>query len=262
MFYASELACLAAQLQPIGAAHVGADTVCAMCGRPITSGMPSARLDFGKSFQNHHWLTHSDHQCGWCAQVQQQNVLRAFQRCVVTPHGVYNIGTDAARGWLWTNPPEPPFVIVINSNTTAAFHYIWRTPVTLDRRLLMVNFDGTVVAVRPEAIGKALECAEILRAAATAAGHAKTSFTPFQVLLRDAFNSQEAGHGQFSRVTQELAMSDPACRVARDYLASLWRGELVALASLLKKKPVPPLMPPLLAGAALFTKTNSPDASD
>lgn len=262
MLYASEMACLAAQLPPLGDAHAGADTVCAMCGRPITAGTPSARLDFGKSFQNYHWLTHSDHQCGWCAQVQQQKVLRAFQRSVVTPHGVYNIGTDAARGWLWTNPPEPPFVVVINSNTTAAFHYIWRTPVTLDRRLIMVNFDGAVVPVRPAAIRKALECAESIRAAALAEGHAQASFTPFQVLLRDAFTGQDAGHGQFSRLTQELAMRNQACRESRDYLASLGRGELVALASLLKKKPVPPLAPELLSGPTIFAKPDSTDESD
>lgn len=256
MHYPSELACQAAGLAPKGTPHAGAPTCCAMCGRPIITGTPSLPLELSRTFTNHAWLQPSSHLCGWCEVVSEQNVLRAFQRAVVTPKGCFSIGTDAARSWLWLTPPEPPYVVVINSSTTGAFHYLWMTPVTLDSRLLKVNFDGAVASVHPTAIRQAIHFAGVLQQRALDDGHKKIPRSPFIRLARDAYKELPAGHGQVAPLFISLAKRHADCREAVEYLLQLSSGDLVALASILKAKPVEPEMPALVSGKALFSKND------
>ncbi|MFC7436044.1 type IV CRISPR-associated protein Csf1 [Hydrogenophaga bisanensis] len=254
-FYPSEIACLAGGLEPVGAPHSGADTHCAMCGRPIIHGTPAVPRKVSKTFTNFEWMEETDHICGWCERVIEQTTLRAFQRVVITPKGCYSIGTDANRSWLWLTPPQPPFVVIINSSTTGAFHYLWQTPVTLDKRLIMANFDGVTAPVRTAAIARAVAAAQVLRDTAQAAGYKKIPFSPFVRLARDAYKATPGGHGRLSETALELAAKYPECERAVQDLHELKPGELVALASILKAKPVEPEAPPLRCGQELFSKT-------
>lgn len=250
--YASEIACQAASLAPTGHSHTGSDACCAMCGRAITQGMLATPNESPQSFSDHHRLLVSNLICGWCNSIRKQDALRAFQRCVITPGGTYSMGKDESRAWFWLTPPEPPYALVINSNTTGAFHYVWQTPVTLDNRLVLGTVDGVNVQIRRTAMLKALEHAEMLKHRLIEEGHKKGFNSPFQVLLRSCFKASSPSHGQIKNSVLDLAQKDAGCRSAVEFLKTLNSGELWALSALLKEKPVPPLAPALVQGAALF----------
>lgn len=251
--YASDLACSAASLPPKGTEHQGPDTSCCMCGRPIVNGTPSAPRAFPRTFSDHETLSPSEHACGWCLAITPQNILRAFQRAVITRDGVYNLNKDEARAWFWLTPPDPPFVAVIhNGSALAAFHYVWRTPVTLDKRLIAVNFDGVIAHVRHEAILRSVEMLETLKEHAVREGHKKGLNSPFKLLNRASFTSSSNGHGQLNEITQTLALKYESCAKAAQFFSSLSNSELTALSAILKANPTPPVHPQLLAGSSLF----------
>jgi CRISPR type IV-associated protein Csf1 len=251
--YASQLACSAAGLAPEGVAHEHDDTYCSMCGRAIVQGVPSMIRDLPRSFSDHESLRPSQFICGWCAAIIPQKILRAFQRAVVTPVGVYNLNKDEARAWFWLTPPEPPFAVVIhNGSALAAFHYIWRTPVTLDRRLITVNFDGVVAHVRHAVIGQAVSHLAVLQEHAARDGHKKPLNTPFKMLNRASFTSPASGHGVLNEITQSLAAKHSQCAESALFFSSLNNAELTALSAILKSNPVPPQQPPLLRGKDLI----------
>lgn len=259
-----------------------------MCSRPIKHGslvMPLSKC-VSASFTNYDKLRGSGGMvCGFCASVAPQHILRAFQRSVITPRGVYSISSDEHRSWFWSDPPPGPFVVVINSNMTAKVHYLWWTPVTLDNRFLTVNFDGVVVHLRREVIDNALRQFKVMQDAAirrglnvsdiarkhrvagpsaplgqSGKGDAPGEFnTPFMVLKRDSFSDPSVGyHGKLSPMAIELARTDPACSHAAAVLCGLMPGELCALASILKSKPVLAKKPPLVSGASLFEQVKAP----
>lgn len=246
--YPSELACKALRLQPTGSPYAGESCACLMCGRPVHEGDIAAPTDWSQSFADYHMLGRSGVRCGWCVSTTVQDTMRALQRCVVTPHGIYNLGKDEARAWFWLTPPEPPYVVVINHSTMGAFHYFWRTPVTLDNRLVHMNLDGQVFKVRRDAVLKGIELSRLLIQKSTELGDKKAVLkSPFRVLLRDGTGRN---HGVIHDGTAPLAEKFPECKEALAYLRTLSRGELVAMSSVIKAKPVPPVKPELITSAA------------
>lgn len=250
--YSTEIACKAADLAPTGVPHTGDGGHCAMCGRPLVAGILTTANETQKSFTDHSKLIPSSFICGWCNSARKQDALRAFQRCVITSEGTYSLGTDKARTWFWLTPPTPPYVVVINSNTTGAFHYLWQTPVTLDNRLIHANVDGANVQIRRSAVLKAMEWSSMLKGRLIDAGHKKGFNSPFKLLNRSCFRTSSSGHGQIKDSVLQLALKDEACRAAVEFLRSLRSAELWALSAMLKENPEPPLAPDLIRGSALF----------
>jgi len=247
MIYPSELAAQALGIKPLGTPHTGAACHCAMCGRPIAGGDLSMRKKLPKTFLDFPHLRPSDWLCGFCVATTKQNTMRALQRCVITPKGVYPIGTDDARAWFWLSPPKPPFVVVINHSTTAAFHYFWRTPVTLDERLVAMNIDGVTYQVRRPLVLKALEhAAYLVEQIAKLAKKKGAMKSPFVVLSRDPSKSPRSSNGRLSPQALALAKTAPRCQEAVDFLSALSPGELIALSPMLKKKPATPIQPQLI----------------
>lgn len=247
MIYASELATQALNLEPVGTPHEGPQCVCSMCQRQILPGalstlkkLPGTFLDFGH-------LAPSDYLCGFCAAAATQSVMRELQRSVITAKGIYNLNTDDSRAWFWLTPPEPPYAVVINHSTMAAFHYFWRTPVTLDNEFVQFNLDDVVYQVRRSRIRKALEYAKVIVDKAPSLPKRKTVLkSPFVVLARDPSKKATMSNGHLSRDTLELAGLYPECKEAADYLQSLTPGELVALSPMLKQNPATPVRPELI----------------
>jgi CRISPR type IV-associated protein Csf1 len=160
ILYASELAAKALRIDPVGSKHTGPACVCGLCQRPITGGDLSAPMALPRTFMDHHKTARSAYVCGFCQATTQQTTMRALQRACITADGIYNLGKDESRAWFWLTPPEPPYAVVINHSTLGAFHYFWRTPVTLDNRLVQLNVDGTVYEVRRQRVQKALGYAQ------------------------------------------------------------------------------------------------------
>lgn len=201
-------------------------------------------MDFGH-------LAQSDYLCGFCEATSKQSVMRELQRSVITPQGIYNLNTDDARAWFWLTPPEPPYAVVINHNTMGAFHYYWRTPVTLDNALVHMNVDGTVYQVRRHKVLKALECAKTLLEAAKALQTKRKELkSPFVVLGRDAGSKPRSNHGRLAPEIQAMGRSSPQYRAEIDFLDNLGTGELIALSPMLKQTPATPQQPELTRNLA------------
>lgn len=173
--------------------------------------------------------------------------MRALQRVVITRDGLYPMGTDQARAWLWLTPPEPPFSVVINHSTLACFHYFWRTPVTTSVDLIQVNVDDAILQVHRPRVLKALEHAKMLVDKANVAGQKKGLInTPFELLDRTATSGPMHNHGALRRSCLALAAGDKDSATAVRYLSDLNMAELFALSSILKGSPQPPVQPQLI----------------
>lgn len=251
MIYTSEIATKALGLKPLGNTHEGPDSVCAMCARPIHQGDLSQRKVLSRSFTDFPKLAPSDYICGYCNATARQEIMRELQRCVITEIGIYGLNTDEARSWLWTTPPKPPFAVVINHSTMAAFHYFWRTPVTLDADLITMNVDDVIYQVRRDRVMRALAYAGQLLAKAPALAKKKGVMkSPFLVLSRDPSKSARASNGRIHRDALELAEMFPECRPAVQFLQNLSPGELIALSPMVKQKPAAPVQPPLITAVS------------
>lgn len=205
-----------------------------------------SRFDPPISFTDHRALRGTGVVCGFCEAARDQRVMRKLQRCVVTSDGCFPIGSDDNRAWLLLDPPPPPFGVVVNAaSMTAAFHLFWRTPLTLDRDLLIVNVDNRVMPVRRkvmlEAIGWCRDLAAAVNAARTPARRRPDMKHPFRRLDRSPFGGAD-GHGVLLEEAHRLGAAGEFAPLVRN-LKSLWAGELWALATLVKSKPVTPIRP-------------------
>ena len=60
-------------------------------------------------------------------------------------------------------PPEPPFVATVNSGAAVSLaHLLWRTPVTLDKRLIRLRFGNRLLTIRRRVLDATLAIAERL----------------------------------------------------------------------------------------------------
>lgn len=222
-----------------------------MCQRPIKPGdlssrhkdvMPRTFMDFGS-------MTESDYICGFCRATSVQTVMRSLQRACITAKGVYNLNLDANRAWLILTPPEPPFSVVINNakSPTSTFHYHWRTPVTLDSDMMLWNVDDTIYTIRRKRVLQAIEYAKQICAKVDGLGKKNAVMnSPFVMIQRDPTGSFAPRNGHLSMDALKLVELNPELATAADFLKSLTPGELLALAPILKGKPVDPIAPDLM----------------
>ncbi len=249
MMYASELAASALQLQPVGTPHSGPDCVCAMCQRTIKTGEISQKMELKRTFMDFGHLAISDMLCGFCAATSNQTAMRELQRSVICEDGIYNLNTDDARAWFWLTPPPPPYAVVINHNTMGAFHYYWRTPVTLDNRLVSVNVDGTVYQVRRPVVLRAIETAtRVLHAYNSNSGKKKQLKSAFIMLARAPGSKPGAVNGHINADLRAFGVANPTHHADIEFLNTLGTGELIALSPFLKQAPAAPTQPELKKG--------------
>lgn len=197
---------------------------CSHCARPIAAGDHYSPSAVGAFFSDSRDLTGHDRVICWrCVILRKKPMLNGLSAALITPEGVFSISKDVHKAWLFCTPPPAPFLVVHSSSTMQ--HLAWRTPVTLDNRLIQVRFGPALMIVRPDAINKALSIAD--------------AFNEGQKKWRSPmFNDRKAqapGHGRLTKAaTEELKPEDAA------FLSSLTQGEYWALAYLMhSKRPVP-----------------------
>ena len=263
MLYASEIATLALDIAPRGTAHSGADCHCCMCQRPIRAGDLSNQYTMPKTFMDFHEVSPSNQICGFCMAIVDQNVLRNLQRAVVTPDGVYSLNKDSHRAWFWATPPKPPYVVVINHSTLGAFHYVWRTPVTLDNRLVWFNLDGRVMQARRGDLSLALSHAKKITDLLNAGRKKSPINTPFLEVVRAGLSkgSSYLKHGAFREDALALGRENPSIAESLAFLRDLPPGDLMMLSPFLKDSPSEPEEPSLVKGIPLkdAEETNAED---
>lgn len=256
MIYTSEMARKALQIEPVGTPYEGPPCTCAMCQRPITTGVLVQPRKLPQSFTDYIHVASSNYICADCAVTRKQVVMRALQRSVITEKGIYNINSDAARAWFWLTPPEPPFTVIVNHNDTATFHYYWRTPVTLDKELIQLNVDNVLHQVRRSRILQALAYVKLLIERAPLLDKKKSEMkSPFIFLIRDPNKSAASNSGILNNDAQTLASLYPDCKEAVAFLQNLTPGELIALSPLVKRKPEIPTKPELMTKLDLTKKS-------
>lgn len=253
MHYSSEIASKALLLAPEGIPYDGPGCFCAMCRRPIKAGdLARDEQVIPKTFTDHPHVLLSGvdklYVCGFCSATIPQDRNRYLQRSVITPNGLYSLNTDAARAWFWLTPPEPPYVVVVSHSTLGVFHYFWRTPVTLDNRLVWMNWDGAIHQVNRRKVIDAASHAQSLTEAANAGRKKSLIKGVFRQVNRQGLIARFTDHGRFQPEIIAVAQTDPQLRQSLDLLAALNPGELLAVSAFLKAVPAEPLAPPLVAG--------------
>lgn len=243
ILYTSELAAKALRIEPEGTPLAGPACTCAMCQRKIEPGQLANEMSLPKTFLDFEKLGLSGMVCGWCKATTNQTVMRALQRCVITQDAVYPLNTDDARAWFWSDPPVPPFAVVINHSTMAAFHYFWRTPVSLDRNFITMNVDNVIYQVKRDRVFTAIEHANALVKASLSLDKKNVLKSAFQVLSRDPSKSPRANNGRLMASAKALAKTDPSLAQAAAFLEQLTPGELIALSPFLKQTPSTPIQP-------------------
>lgn len=157
MIYASELACQAWGLQPVGqpATEPG---VCSTCGRPIAIGDLVNPLDFNPSgFTDAPSLVARDHAsgvCGYCQPMLDKKVIDASRSILITRQGVWNLSKNTHKKWFLENIPNEPFVLCAGE-TNNGQHLIWQTPVSLSPNLFYLRVSKRTFEVRMDKIREA-----------------------------------------------------------------------------------------------------------
>lgn len=222
---------------------------CTFCGVPLPIGEYVVAKPYGDSFMDDLSLAaRTNLACAACYTIAGKgckDILTALLTVVVTADGVYPIRKDCHRTWFLLTPPEPPFVAMIG--LTKSQHLAWRTPVTLDKRLITVRLGEELVTIRHPYLLQAVAVCH--RAAARLNAHettrkkaGKTWSHPFAFLDREA---KVPDHGLFHDKARALAGLDSELAADLDFLAGCTKGELWALATLVKSTPEAPERPDL-----------------
>lgn len=226
------------------------DTFCAACGTALKAGDLHALEKPGKSsFSDWQYMQKAISGtadtfclCPDCAIMMNSGMMSVAQNCVITTENVWRVSSDAHRLSILRDPPEPPFIWVAKS-TINAQHVVWRAPVTLDKDFLQIQIVRHTYTIDRKLLAKgenaALQCADIAR------DHGlKIGKHPFASLSR---NMDGEGHGVVRHDVLNLAMKVPELAPLIQTLRTMGEGELLAMATTLKKNPVDPVREPLIA---------------
>jgi len=251
MIHVSELACTALGMKPEGSRHTQGAGHCALCARPIANGDLSSatKVALGRGFTDYGYLVAgAEWVCGFCMAINSSlEAQKLLQKCVITAEGVYPLDKDQYRAWFWLSPPATPFVVTINNSITAKLNQFWQATATLDQRLIAINVDGVAYQVSRPRLEKALEVAAYLVQQHDQVDRKKERMpSPFCVLHRGPSRETDASHGHLRAGAVKLAEGNERAKEGIEFLSRLKPGELIALSSLLKQNPKPPVKPEIV----------------
>lgn len=257
MMTVPEMVCRALDLEPYTEEIAAEDTRCSFCGVPIAKGdycKTKALQALGAdSFTSDASLAcRTNVACKWCPPCMTKEVLQKLPNTVVTKAGLFAIGKDENREWFFRTPPAPPFAAFFVTAKMA--HVAWRTPLTLDKNLITVRLNDQLLTIRHDRLMQGIEdckrAGELLAEAGAqkieSAGkkHKKVIFVrnhPFVSLDREIHSTT---HGQLLPQFVALAGENSEAATIANRLSTLSKGELFALATLAKAKPVAPVAAP------------------
>jgi len=164
--------------------------------------------------------------CWRCTVLRQKHLMYGFSAVVITADGVFSISKDVEKAWLFLTPPPAPFMVLHSSSTMQ--HLSWRTPITLDNRLIRVRFGLRNFTVRPAIIKQALEIADRIN-------EGEKKYISPVYLDRKAADST---HGSLTKRGREKLTEQE-----RDFFVNISAGERWALAYLMHSKRPEPRVP-------------------
>jgi len=181
----------------------------------------------------------SDMSCGWCISLMPKEAMFALRSAVVTLDGAYPLFENAHRAWLFMNPPDPPFIAGISE--VNAQHLYWRTPPTLDARLISIRYGSRLFLIRRGRLMNAVEaCRRAGEILTEASGGKKVIANPYRMLDREI---SSLSHGLFRDDALQHSIQNPELADILQFLRECNPGEIWALSSLSKTTPVVPVKP-------------------
>lgn len=221
-------------------------SICNRCGRTIEKGDPCA-LDLGKkTFTDHYDLVENtgNETCQWCFTVNSKNIMMALGGTVVTSEGVFPFRSDANRAHFLLNPPEPPYLILVNSDKICE-HLSWKAPLNHTKRIMLAQLGSQVLEIRTDVLKEAFSKCKRLRKMfeeADPEGKVKAlGASPFTTLDRKSL--KEMNHAQIQSRFLRFAKDNEEARSIIKYLTDLTLGEYWALSCLVKTKETEPVKP-------------------
>jgi CRISPR type IV-associated protein Csf1 len=221
-------------------------SICNRCGRTIEKGEPCAVDLAGKSFTDHYDLVEQagNETCQWCYAVKGKDIMTALGGTVVTSDGVFPFRSDANRAHFLLNPPEPPYLILINSEKISE-NLAWKAPVNHSKRIMLAQLGSQVLEIRTDVLKEAFSKCKRLRKMfedADPDGKVKAlGASPFTSLDRKSL--KEMSHAQIQPRFLRFAKDNEEARSIIKYLTDLTLGEYWALSCLVKTKETEPIKP-------------------
>lgn len=229
-------------LAPARGGAAAETSTCMACTREIRAGEPAIPWAPSKStFTDwHHLGAPTRRVCADCALFLENKLLMRAQKCVISTTGAWSLARDAHRTWLLTDPPEPPFVVLVSDAMKQ--HLVWRAAPTLDRDLIAVQLGRSALRIdRPLLLEAVTWCAEV----AALARDAGLKVTPNHPYLRLDRDLAETDHACLRPDIGALAARHAGVAERLERLAQLGPGEYWGLAVLAKARPAEPVCEPL-----------------
>lgn len=222
----SMLAARAAGLQP-GAQCVPAKApgICVKCGMHYPAGTPVSAAVYQAGFTDRPSLAlpSAPYECWACRAMTHRLFMQTHAVSVITPEGFYSLKDNASRASFFMQPPEPPFMVIINVSQQA--HLVWRTPVNLSRQRYVMRVGPRLQVIRHPYVLAGIQAMRELYAHAKAQGitHGTTPWTDWKA--QQKFEAVE------STLDTRLLVLRPAHEHLFDALDALNHGERIAVAT-------------------------------
>lgn len=216
------------------------DTHCSHCSRPINAGDLYQPAKVGAFFSDTRNLLPTHVICWRCVTLRKKPLLYGLSAAVITMEGIFPIAKDVHKAWLFTTPPPAPFLAVHSSSTMQ--HLSWRTPVTVDNKLIRLRYGPTLYSIRPSAMREALAIGDRYNLSLTeSVDPKKKAKIKWLSPLHFDRKAQSSYHGQLRKEAEDH-LSDQDVR----FLTSLTPGEKWGLSFLMhSKKPEPETPEPI-----------------
>lgn len=249
MYRPSRIIAKALDIEPFGTHIADQDSFCCMCGFSVKKGddVTPSPLKGQPAFTDEPSMAFATSRiaCKWCtpfvAKGYSKKNMGAAANKVHTLKGSYILTKDAERAAFFLNPPDPPYVVALNSGTNA-LHHAWCAEVTLDNEQIAVRFGKTNLIIRHSKLMKAIqlceEAAQILNEDKDTKN--KRTYThPYKSLDR---NLSHLNHGCFQDRALSIARTNSRMADILNQLSDNTMGETWALAALVKAKKESPVL--------------------
>ena len=213
----SDLAVFATGAEPKDATHE-ANCPCNFCGKHIEMGIPYKE---SPKFNNRSDTKNSLFLCGSCAIVSGDLYIRDLKNAIYTKDGAMTIHKDIDIAAIMRFLPEPP--LAIHYATIKQQHLIWRTPLTLDSRLIAFRMGDSVTLVnRDRLISLAKDYREMIKHINEKRAEQKLKPLPsmFEVTTADIRKQSDFRAGMISATISKL-MADENDLLEADQVIAL-----------------------------------------
>lgn len=223
----------AAKMSPFGTTTAAEETRCLLCAAPINVGDPCTPINSRgagpkkginmEAFNNKLDVgcPSSKMICGDCQPLRLKEYLQKYGKTYACADGVFKLASNVDQAQFLLNPPSPPYIAVLLGPSQKQQHLIWRAPINLDARIILVRMGDQVLRIDRASLADAF--AAMTRVVNAMHASKIKGKHPFVSLDREL----ASGHGTVIRKDViRLASADPLLKADVERLQALSIGEL------------------------------------